>query len=87
MQVTATEAKKCFESICEIAKTERVFIEKNGRIETVIMSAQHFESLMAKGLGCEQEKTTFESRYKKWISEQNTRFINSGLWCDDVRTW
>lgn len=39
MQITATEAKNRFASICALAKREPVFVEKAGQINTVIMSA------------------------------------------------
>jgi PHD/YefM family antitoxin component YafN of YafNO toxin-antitoxin module len=45
MQVTATEAKNRFGAICASAKKEPVFVEKDGRIDTVILSAQQFESM------------------------------------------
>ena len=45
MQVTATEAKNRFGYICAQAKTEPVFIEKDGRIDSVILSVQQFEAL------------------------------------------
>ena len=37
MQVSATEAKNRFGYICAQAKTEPVFVEKDGRIATVIL--------------------------------------------------
>ena len=41
MQITATEAKNRFGSICALAKREPVFVEKAGQIDTVILSAEH----------------------------------------------
>ena len=89
MQVTATQAKNRFGAICAHAKTEPVFVEKDGRIDTVIVSAQQFEALSAcaqdQSLG--QRKAQFEKTYPAWIAEQNARFEINGLWCDELRVW
>lgn len=89
MQVTATEAKNRFGYICAQAKTEPVFVEKDGRIDTVILSAQQFEALKSadqtKTLA--QRQTLFNQTHKAWIEEQNARFDKQGLWCDDMRVW
>lgn len=89
MQVTATQAKNRFGAMCTHAKTEPVFVEKDGRIDTVIMSAQQFETLKSAGQPktLAQRKRAFEQTHKAWIDEQNTRFEKSGLWCDDLRVW
>lgn len=89
MQVTATEAKNRFGYICAQAKTEPVFIEKDGRVDSVILSVQQFEALKS----AEQNKTlrarqkAFNQTHKAWIEEQNARFEKNGLWCDDLRVW
>ena len=89
MQVTATEAKNRFGYICAQAKTEPVFVEKDGRIDTVILSVQQFEALKSadqtKTLA--QRKKQFNQTHKAWIEEQNARFEKNGLWCDDMRVW
>jgi len=89
MQVTATQAKNRFGAMCAHAKTEPVFVEKDGRIDTVIVSAQQFETLQSAGQPktLAQRKRAFEQTHKAWIDEQNTRFEKSGLWCDDLRVW
>jgi PHD/YefM family antitoxin component YafN of YafNO toxin-antitoxin module len=89
MQVTATQAKNRFGAICVQAKTEPVFVEKDGRIDTVIMSLQQFEALKlsAQSKTLAQRKTQFEKAYPAWIAEQNARFEKHGLWCDDLRVW
>ncbi len=45
MQVTATQAKNQFSSICAQAKIEPVFVYKNGKPDTVIVSHPYFQSL------------------------------------------
>ena len=89
MQVTATKAKNRFGAICTHAKTEPVFVEKDGRIDTVIVSAQQFEALTAASQTQTpaQRKKHFEQTHKVWIDEQNARFEKNGLWCDDMRVW
>lgn len=89
MQVTATQAKNRFGAICTHAKTEPVFVEKDGRIDTVIVSAQQFEALKSASRPkiLAQRKRVFEQRHKAWIDEQNARFEKNGLWCDDLRVW
>ena len=89
MQVSATEAKNRFGYVCAQAKTEPVFVEKDGRVDTVILSAQQFELLKAGA-----SKETFKSKQKRfnqehsaWLDEQNKRFEKHGLWCDDLRVW
>lgn len=89
MQVTATEAKNRFGYICAQAKTEPVFVEKDGRIDTVILSAQQFDALKSadQTKTIAQRKKLFNQTHKAWIEEQNARFDKQGLWCDDMRVW
>ena len=47
MHLTATQAQNRFGVRCAQAKTEPEFVEKDGRIETVILSAKHFSGLQA----------------------------------------
>ena len=89
MQVTATQAKNRFGSICAHAKTEPVFVQKDGKVDTVIVSAKQFAALQGanRGDSMEERSKAFQTKYKKWIDEQNARFEKHGLWCDDVRIW
>jgi len=89
MQVTATEAKNRFGAICAQAKTKPVYVEKDGRIDTVIVSAQQFEALQsaAQSKTLVQRKAQFEKAHSAWMAEQNSRFEAHGLWCDDLRVW
>jgi prevent-host-death family protein len=45
MHFTATQAKNRFGAVCAQAKDGPVFIEKDGRIDSVILSAKHYEAL------------------------------------------
>ena len=89
MHVTATQAKNRFGAICAQAKVGPVFVEKDGRIDTVIVSAKQFSELQATRHSetLAQRKTQFEQSHGAWITEQNQRFEAHGLWCDDMRVW
>lgn len=89
MQVTATEAKNRFGYICAQAKTEPVFVEKDGRIDTVILSVQQFEALQSAEAGKtpKARQNQFNQTHKAWLEEQNARFEQHGLWCDELRVW
>jgi len=89
MQVTATQAKNRFGAICAHAKTEPVFVEKDGRIDTVIVSARQFSELQASNRSdtLAQRKAQFEQSHSAWLAEQQQRFEAHGLWCDDLRVW
>jgi PHD/YefM family antitoxin component YafN of YafNO toxin-antitoxin module len=89
MRVTATQAKNRFGAICAQAKTEPVFVEKDGRIDTVILSARQFSELQAakNSEALSQRKAQFEQSHSAWLAEQNQRFETHGLWCDDMRVW
>jgi PHD/YefM family antitoxin component YafN of YafNO toxin-antitoxin module len=89
MQVTATQAKNRFGAICAQAKDGPVFVEKDGRIDTVIMSAKQFSELQAASQTetVSQRKDQFERAHSAWITEQNQRFETHGLWCEDMRVW
>ena len=89
MQVTATQAKNRFGAICAQAKVGPVFVEKDGRIDTVIVSAKQFAELQAASHSetLAQRKTQFEQSHGTWITEQNQRFEANGLWSDDMRVW
>lgn len=89
MQFTATEAKNRFGAICAQAKEGPVFIEKDGRIDSVILSMKQYELLKAShdkpSLG--ERQTQFELTHKAWLAEQNQRFETHGVWSDDLRVW
>jgi hypothetical protein len=33
------------------------------------------------------QQEAFNRTYKLWIEEQNARFEEKGLWCDELRVW
>ncbi len=89
MQVTATQAKNRFGAMCAEAKIAPVYVEKDGRIDTVIVSAQQFEALQSAAQAAPpiRRKAQFEKAHAAWLAEQNARFEAHGLWCDDMRVW
>jgi prevent-host-death family protein len=89
MQVTATEAKNRFGQICAQAKREPVFVEKGGRVDSVILSVEQFESLKASGQqkSMAQRKREFNEKYKDWIAEQNALVEKVGVFGEEFRPW
>jgi PHD/YefM family antitoxin component YafN of YafNO toxin-antitoxin module len=89
MRVTATEAKNRFGAVCISAKAAPVFVEKDGRIETVILSLEQFEALgnIKNDQSLSSRRKQFEERYGAWLNQQNMQFDEVGLWCDDLRVW
>ena len=89
MLVTATEAKNRFGSVCSAAKKEPVFVQKDGRIDTVILSADQFEALKAtqRSKNLKKHKSEFEKKYANWIKEMNQDFESTGHWYEDLRIW
>lgn len=89
MQVTATEAKNRFGYVCAQAKTEPVFVEKDGRVDSVIVSVEQFEALKAAGekKSMARRQKEFNDTYKDWIALQNEHVAKHGLWCDGLVPW
>ena len=89
MHVSATRAKNQFGAMCSHAKTEPVFVEKDGRVDTVILSAKHYADLSAASVKSSNadKKKSFENTYKAWLADQNSQVDKIGLWCDDLRVW
>ena len=89
MRVTATEAKNRFGSLSAQAKREPVFVEKAGQLDTVILSAEHYQALKS-----EQEKSSlairkkkFEKEFAGWIGAQNAHCETHGIPGSDLRPW
>jgi len=89
MRVTATEAKNRFGNLCAIAKREPVFVEKAGQLDTVILSAEHYQTLQTNHDKASRtaRKKAFESEFGDWIAAQNTRFEAHGIPGADLRPW
>ena len=89
MQLTATEAKNRFGHCLSQAKISPVRIEKNGRLEALIVSAEQFADLERRANAASPKLTSaqFAATYKEWIGAQQQHMDEQGLWCDDIRTW
>lgn len=89
MHVTATEAKNRFGSLCAQAKREPVFVEKAGQIDSVILSAEHYQALQAgqNAAGRSARKQAFEAEFGDWIAAQNAWVEAHGVPGADLRPW
>lgn len=89
MRVTATQAKNRFGSLCAQAKREPVFVEKAGQLDTVILSAEQYQALVASRdkAGRLARKKAFEAEFGDWIAAQNARFEAQGIPGEDLRPW
>jgi len=89
MRVTATEAKNRFGSLCAQAKREPVFVERAGQVDTVILSAEHFQALQTQHDKAHRaaRKKAFESEFGDWIAAENARVERHGIPGADLRPW
>lgn len=89
MHITATEAKNRFGFVCSQAKREPVFVEKEGRVDSVILSVEQFDALFAAGQpkAVAERKLAFNREYSDWIKAHNEHFQAHGVWCDGLVAW
>lgn len=89
MQATATEAKNRFGYFCTQAKTEEVFIEKDGRLDSVILSYENFRALKDAAIvkSTTARKREFNETYKDWIADQNALIEKYGIPGEEFRPW
>jgi len=95
MEVTATEAKNRLGQMLDHAQREPVFIEKQGRRHGVLLSAAHYDALVAASQGdptaaqtpAPRNAAEFYARYKDWVDAENERFERTGIWNQEFRTW
>jgi len=89
MRVTATEAKNRFGSLSAQAKREPVFVEKAGQLDTVILSAEHYQTLLSNQdrAGRAARKKKFDAEFGAWIAAQNARVEEHGIPGADLRPW
>ncbi len=89
MRVSATEAKNRFGSLSALAKREPVFVEKAGQLDTVIISAEHYQALKSNHDKASRaaRKKQFESEFGDWIAVQNARTETHGIPGADLRPW
>jgi len=89
MLVTATEAKNRFGRICNLAKKEPVYVQKDGKVDTVILSADRFETLKdtLNSVITKKKQADFEKRYGHWIKDMNQDFGSIGHWSEELKVW
>ena len=92
MQVTATQAKNRFGYFCAQAKVDPVFIEKDGRPDSVIVSYESYRALkdsapavVSKSMA--QRKKEFNETHKDWIAEQHRIVEEFGVFGEESRPW
>ena len=90
MKLSATEAKNRLGQVLEQAQRAPVTIEKSGRRHSVVMSAEHYDTLLAaaqqranKGSPAKR----FYAEHKAWIDVLNKHVDEHGLWNEELRTW
>jgi prevent-host-death family protein len=92
MQITATQAKNRFGYFCAQAKADPVFIDKDGRPDSVIVSFEAYTALKesagsAKTKSMAQRKKEFNETYKDWIAEQHRIVEEFGVFGEESRPW
>jgi prevent-host-death family protein len=89
MVVTATEAKNRFGYVLSECKQRPVSVEKNGRIEALLISAEHYAALKksAHTKGALAKQQAFNDTYKDWIAEQNRLVHEHGVFGEAYRVW
>jgi prevent-host-death family protein len=89
MRITATEAKNRFGAVCAAAKRSPVFVEKAGRVDTVIVSADQYVALQEgqRKAGRAARKKAFEAEFGAWIAAQNAWVEENGIPLAELRPW
>lgn len=98
MNITSTDAKNRFGQVLDEAQKRPVVIEKSGRRHSVIMSAEHYDRLVARAAQAAESATAappplnpqaqaFYAKYKDWVDEQNRHVEQHGIWNEEFRTW
>jgi prevent-host-death family protein len=90
-KISATEAKNRFGAICALAKQGPVLVAKDGRPDTVILSASLYEQLIKSSSGKEESKEEaaqrFAEKHKEFIRFWTEETEAQGTWSDGLRTW
>jgi prevent-host-death family protein len=95
MQVTATEAKNRLGQMLDHAQREPVFIDKQGRPHSVLISAAQYHALVAAGdasagrapRGRGHPGREFYEKYKSWVDLQNALVERHGIPGEEFRAW
>ena len=91
MDVTATDAKNRLGQMLERCQREPVVIAKSGRRHSVLLSAAHYDALVAASRPAPRKGVdpgrAFYEKYKDWVDEQNRHVEQYGIWNQEFRTW
>lgn len=97
MSVSATQAKNRFGQMLDQAQRKPVIIEKAGRRHSVLMSVEHYDSLLAgqqpaAGVAADvatssPEGQAFYAQYKDWVDMQNELVEKYGVFGEEYRVW
>jgi prevent-host-death family protein len=97
MSLTATDAKNRFGQVLEQAQRQPVFIVKAGRRHSVVMSAEHYDRMVASAQAAATEPAAevkhslaadrFYAQYKDWVDLQNSLVEAHGIPGEEYRTW
>ena len=89
MRVTASQARQRFGSVCKQAKHGAVFVERAGQVDTVILSVEQYQALLADSASGTMlaRKAAFEVEFSGWIAAQNALVESVGIPGADLRPW
>ena len=90
MEVTATEAKNRLGQMLDHCQSEPVVIEKSGRRHSVLLSAAHYDALVAAAKPAAKRGAAgqaFYAQYKDWVDEQNRLVEQYGIPGEEFRAW
>jgi prevent-host-death family protein len=93
MQITATEAKNRFGQMLDACQRDPVVIEKAGRRHGVLLSAQHYDALMARlqvlpaPSAAMSAGERFYAQYKDWVDMMNIMVAEVGAPGEEHRVW
>jgi len=90
MEVTATEAKNRLGQMLDHCQSEPVVIEKSGRRHSVLLSAAHYDALVAASKPAPKRGDAgqaFYAQYKGWVDEQNRLVEQFGIPGEEFRAW
>lgn len=92
MEVSATEAKNRLGQMLDACQREPVTIEKLGRRHSVLLSAAHYDALLAGQSDAAPRKRRdagreFYERYKGWVDLQNELVEKHGIPGEEFRSW
>ncbi len=89
MRVTAGQARQLFGSVCKQAKHGPVFVERAGQVDTVILSVEQYQALVAppNPRAMSARKAAFDVEFTGWIAAQNALVESAGVLGADLRPW